>query len=95
MIAWSKGLGKRDLNINFAKCDITRGEGNVYLNGTLYPTLWACKVTFTPEDIPGLLNFLFSRAMIGLFVRNITGVFTYFRDAFILRRMGKKPIKGS
>jgi len=95
MIAWSKGLGKRELNINFAKCDVTLGEGNVYVKGKLYPTLWDCRVTFTPDDVPGLLNMILSRPVLVLFATNPISFFTFFVNRFILRRMGMKPSKRS
>jgi hypothetical protein len=90
MIAWSKGLGKKELTIDFAKCDVKRKDGNLVLNGTLYPSLWDCKVTFMPQDLLGLMKLVFSLPMLGLFVRNVTCVFSFIRDKFILRRMGFK-----
>ena len=95
MIAWSKGLGKRELDFDFTKTDVIRAEGNVYVKGKLRPTLWDCRVTFTNEDIPGLLNFILSPAVLGLFARNPISFFTFFVNRFILRRMGLKASKGS
>ena len=90
MIAWSKGLGKNELTIDFAKCNVKREGGNIVLIGTLHPTLWDCRVTFMPEDLLGLMKLVFSPAMLGLLVRNVTCFYSFIRDKFILRRMGFK-----
>jgi hypothetical protein len=90
MIAWSKGLGKKELTIDFSKCNVKREEGNLVLNGTLYPSLWDCKVTFMPEDLLGLMKLVFSFAMQGLIIRNLSCIYLFIKDKFILRRMGLK-----
>lgn len=93
MTVWSRGLGKHPLNLNFAKCDVSREGNEVLIKGILRNSgiIWDCRVTFTKEDIPGLLLFAFSLAMLRHFARNITGIFTFIYHRFIMRRMGLKP----
>ena len=97
MRVWSKGLGKQALNIDFTKCDVTREGDAVVIRGILRNggTIWNARVTFTKEDMPGLIYFALSFAMLRHLIRNIAGVFTFVRDRFILRRMGLKPKGGS
>ncbi|MCK4721975.1 MAG: hypothetical protein KAT75_01665 [Dehalococcoidia bacterium] len=97
MRVWSKGLGKQALNINFAKCDVTREGDAVVIRGILRNggTIWDARVTFTKEDMPGLIYFALSFAMLRHLIRNIAGVFTFVRDRFLLRRMGLKPKESS
>ena len=96
MIAWSRGLGKRELVFDFRKCNVIREGDKLYLKGKLHPTLWDCRVTFTKGDFPGLLAFLFSFAVLSHFARNILGILKFVPDKYILRRMGMKPTeKGS
>lgn len=93
MKVWSKGLGKQALNIDFAKCDVTWEGNEVLVKGILRNkgTIWNARVTFTKGDLPGLMHFVFSFAMMRHLIRNITGFFSFIRDKFILRRMGLKP----
>jgi hypothetical protein len=81
-------LGKKELTIDFSKCDVKREEGNLVLNGTLYPSLWDCKVTFMPQDLLGLMKLVFSFPMLGLFSRNPSCFGVFIKNKFILRRMG-------
>lgn len=91
MIAWSRGLGKRELIFDFNKCNVIREGDKLYLKGKLHPTLWDCRVTFVKEDFPGLLAFLLSFAVLSHFARNILGILKFVPDKFIFRRMGMKP----
>ena len=97
MKVWSRGLGKHALNLDFTKCDVIREGNEVLIKGILRNSgiVWDCRVTFTKEDIPGLLHFAFSFAMLRHFARNIRGFFTFVYDRFIRRRMGLKPSGGS
>lgn len=68
-------------------------EGNeVVIKGILRNggTIWNAKVTFLKGDLPGLMHFVFSFAMMGHLLVNFVGIFTFIRDRFILRRMGLK-----
>ena len=95
MRVWSRGLGKQALNLDFAKTDVVREGNEVIIKGILRNggIIWDSTVTFTKEDIPGLLNFILSFAAIFHFVINIGGFFTYLRLKFITRSLGL-PSKG-
>ncbi len=83
--------------MDFAKCDVTWEGNEVLIKGILRNggTIWNARVTFTKGDLPGLMHFALSFATMRHFIRNITGIFTFVRDRFILRRMGLKPKGGS
>lgn len=95
MRVWSRGLGKQALNLDFSKCDITWEGNDVVIRGTLRNTgtVWKAQVTFTKGDLPGLMHFVFSFAMVRHLLINIASFFTFVRDRFILRRMGLQPKK--
>lgn len=97
MKVWSRGLGRHPLNFDFAKCDVIREGNEVLIQGILRNSgiIWDCRVTFTKEDIPGLLHFALSFAMLRHFARNGRGFFTFIYRRFITRRMGLKPSGGS
>lgn len=92
---WSRGLGKQALNLDFAKSDVVREGNEVIIKGILRSggIIWDTKVTFTKEDIPGLLYFVLSFPVLFHLLRNIGGFFIFIRERFILRRMGL-PRKG-
>ena len=97
MRVWSRGLGKQALSLDFAKSDVTREGNEVLIKGILRNggVVWDCRVTFTKEDIAGLLHFALSFAMIRHFARNTTGFFTFIRDGLIMRRLGMKAKGGN
>ena len=97
MKVWSRGLGKQALSLDFAKCDVTREGNEVLIKGILREggIVWQCKVTFTKEDIPGLLHFVLSPAVMKHFAKNMKGFFIFVRDRYITRRMGMKEKGGS
>jgi len=78
--------------LDFAKSDVTREGNEVFIRGTLRNggVVWDCRVTFTKEDVAGLLYFVSSFAMIRHFARNIAGFFVFIRDGLIMRRLGQK-----
>jgi len=92
---WSRGLGKQALNLDFTKSDVVREGNEVVIKGVLRDggIIWDSTVTFTKEDIPGLLYFVLSFPVIFHFAVNIGGFFIFIRERFILRRMGL-PRKG-
>lgn len=96
MRVWSRGLGKQALNLDFAKCDVVREGNEVLIKGILRNggIIWDCRVTFTKEDIRGLLHFALSFAMLRHFARNIRGFFRFVYDRFIMKRMGLKQSGG-
>lgn len=83
--------------MDFAKCDVIREGNQVLIKGILRNSgiVWDCRVTFTKDDIPGLLHFALSSAMQRHFARNVRGFFKFVCDRFIKRRMGLKPSGGS
>lgn len=95
MRVWSRGLGRQALNLDFTKTDVVREGNEVIVKGILRNggIIWDSTVTFTKEDIPGLLHFIISFAVIFHFASNIGGFFTYFRQKFITRSLGL-PSKG-
>ena len=93
----ARGLGRQALFLDFTKCDVTREGNEVLIKGILREggIVWQCKVTFTKEDIPGLLHFILSRAVLKHFAVNVKGFFIFVRDRYIMRRMGLKEKGGS
>ena len=97
MKVWSRGLGRQALFLDFTKCDVVREGNEVFIKGILRDKgiVWQCKVTFTKEDIPGLLHFILSRAVIKHFAANMKGFFIFIRERYITRRMGLKELEGN
>ena len=95
MRIWSTGLGDRELVLDFAKSNITREEGKVFVRGIVQePVQWNFEVTIAKEDVTGLFRVIFTIAVIRHFIRNLAGVFKFVWDKFIMRRMGSKvPVK--
>jgi len=95
MRIWSTGLGERELVLDFAKSNVTREEGKVFVRGIVQePVQWNFEITLAKEDVVGLLRVIFTIVVIRHFIRNVTGVFKFVWDKFIMRRMGsKEPIK--
>ena len=92
MRVWSKGLGTRELVIDFAKSSITREGDKVLVRGVIQePIAWNFEITLSKEDVPGLFNVIVSTAVLSHFARNITGVFTFAYDKFIRRQRGRRP----
>lgn len=86
---WSKGLGERELVIELDKGNLSREEGKVIMRGVITePVAWNYEVTLFGEDIRGILRVMMTPQAIIYFLKNITGLFTYFSK---LGRMGYKP----
>lgn len=74
MEVWSRGLGNVSLNINLAEYDVAAEDDKVVLSGTVHNRiLWKSRITFSREDMPGLLHFLFALIFSGGLVALILG----------------------
>ena len=90
---WSKGLGERELDIEFDKSNITKEEGKVVLRGVLKaPVTWNYEATLFNEDVGGIFRIMLSIPGIVYFLKNISGVGT-----FISKRgeMGSQPVEAA
>ena len=89
MRVWSKGLGTRELVIDFAKSNVTREGDKVFVRGVIQePVAWNFEVTITKGDVPGLLHVIVSTAVLSHFARNATRIFTFAYGKFIRRQRG-------
>jgi len=96
MRVWSKGLGKQELVLDFAKANVTLEGGKVFVRGVIQePVAWNFEITLTKEDVPGLLNVIVSTAVLSHFARNVTGIFTFVYHKFTRRQMGSRPSEGA
>lgn len=92
MRIWSTGLGKQELVLDFAKSNVTREGEKVFVRGVIQePVHWNFEITISREDVIGLLCVIVSTAVVRHFMRNITGIFKFLWDKFIMRRMGMRP----
>lgn len=91
MRIWSTGLGERELVLDFAKSKLTREEGKVFVRGVIQePVQWNFEITLAKEDVVGLFRVIVTTAVTRHFVRNVTGIFKFVWDRFIMRRMGSE-----
>lgn len=66
----SRGLGRKELIMDFREYDVTRDGDEVLVSGTIKkPVHWDFSIRMTPDDIPGMLKVAFSPATIGMFFR--------------------------
>jgi len=99
MRVWSQGLGKQELVLEFAKADIVREEGKLYIRGIVQePVNWNFEITIHGQDVPGFYHVLFSIPVLRFSLKNLGDVFKFINDKFIARRMGmkaedKKPVE--
>ena len=88
MRVWSKGLGNKELVLDFVRANITREGDKVFIRGVIQePVAWNFEVTITEGDVPGLLHVIVSTAVLLHFLRNITGIFTFVSDKFVRRQL--------
>jgi hypothetical protein len=101
MRVWSQGLGKQELVLEFAKSNIVREEGKLYIRGIVQePVNWQFEITIHAEDVPGFYHVLFSIPVLRFSLKNLGDLFKFINDKFIARRMGmkaedKKPVESS
>lgn len=91
MRVWSQGLGKQELVLEFAKSNVTREEGKVFIRGVVQdPVNWQFEITIHGTDVPGFYHVLVSMAVLRFSLKNLGDIFKFFNDKFIARRMGLK-----
>ena len=92
MRVWSQGLGKQELVLEFAKSNVTREGGKIFIRGIVQePVNWQFEITIHKEDVPVFYHVLFSIPVVRFSLNNIKDVFKFINDKFIMRRMGLKP----
>lgn len=66
----SRGLGRKELIMDFREYDVTREGDEVLVTGTIKkPVHWDFSIRMSPDDIPGMLKVAFAPATIGMFFR--------------------------
>ena len=71
MDLWSRGLGRRELVMDFTHYAVRRaGDGGIEILGvTEEPVAWEFRVHIAPDDIPGMVNIAVARPVIAMFAR--------------------------
>ena len=101
MRVWSQGLGKQELVLEFAKSNVVREEGKVFIRGIVQePVNWQFEITIDAADVPGFYHVLFSVPVLRFSLKNLGDLFRFINDKFIARRMGmkaedKQPVESS
>lgn len=81
----SRGLGRKELVMDFRRYEIRRDGADVLITGTITePVTWDFSIRIEREDIPGLVRVARSKAMISLFFEWVGALFDR-----LLRREGK------
>jgi hypothetical protein len=73
MQVWSRGLGRTELTMNPALCQLKEDPetGGVIVYGTVTePVNWEFKGVITPEDVPGFFRLVFRFCMLKLIFLN-------------------------
>lgn len=66
----SRGLGRKELIMDFREYEVTRDGDEVLVSGTITkPVHWDFSIRMSPDDIPGMLKVALSKATIGMFFR--------------------------
>lgn len=66
----SRGLGRKELIMDFREYEVTRDGDEVLVSGTIKkPVHWDFSIRMSPDDIPGMLKVALSPATIGMFFR--------------------------
>ena len=91
MRVWSQGLGKQELVLEFAKSNVVRENGKVFIRGIVQdPVNWQFEITLDAKDVPGFYHVLCSMPVVRFGLKNLGDVFKFINDKFIARRMGMK-----
>lgn len=80
MKLWSRGLGRTEILMDFRYYKTVKDpeNENVYILGSMQdPVNWEFKITFSPEDVPGLIKTFFTFSMIKLMVKHFYRYFIY------------------
>jgi len=81
--------------MDWFKTDVVR-DGNVLLAKGIVRDkgiIWDCQLTFTKEDIPGIVRMLLSGPVLSLLARNIMVIFPSTYKRIIKREAGKEKSK--
>lgn len=74
MRLWSRGLGKRELDMDFMRYEISRDGDDIVLSGKITePVNWDFWIRFDEEDVPGLIRVAKNPGVIGLVFRRWFG----------------------
>lgn len=66
----SRGLGRKELEMDFREYEVKREDDDVLITGTIKkPVHWDFSIRMSPEDIPGMIKVAISPATIGMFFR--------------------------
>ncbi|MHB8245601.1 MAG: hypothetical protein ACYDGN_09660 [Acidimicrobiales bacterium] len=66
----SRGLGRRELVMDFRECEIRREGNEVVIQGTIRePVTWDFSIRIEPRDIPGMLRVGINHHTLGLGAR--------------------------
>ena len=81
MKLWSHGLGKRELKMDFRRCEIRRKEdGGIEILGIITePVTWEYCITFDKEDVAGLIKMACNPKLIALVLNHSPSFFSYLR----------------
>ncbi len=80
MKLWSRGLGRTEVLMDFRYYKTIKDpeSDDIFVIGSMQdPVNWEFRITFGPEDIPGLIKMFFNFVMIKLVVKNIHKYFVY------------------
>ncbi len=74
MKLWSRGLGKRELEMDFMRYEISRDGDEIVLSGRITePVNWDFWIRFDENDVPGLIRVAKNPGIISLVLRRWTG----------------------
>lgn len=81
MKLWSHGLGKRELEMDFRRCEIRKSpDGGIEVLGIITePVTWEYCITFDKEDVPGLIKMACNLHLIALVLNHSPSFFGYLR----------------
>lgn len=71
MKLWSKGLGSMEIYMDFRRYGIVQEGEEVHIKGTITePVIWNFVITFTRDDIPGLIKIALDKKILWMFIKN-------------------------
>ena len=66
----SRGLGRKELVLDFREYEVVRAEGELVVVGTIRdPVNWDFTIRICEDDVPGMTWLVLRRAMVGLLLR--------------------------
>jgi len=68
----SRGLGRKELVMDFREYEVVREGDEVFIVGTIRdPVNWDFTIRFCEDDMAGITSLMFRKAMLGLALRGI------------------------